>query len=834
MANSVQLLPIAFRIFKRDWKRGDLLVLIFAMCIAMASVSVIYLVIDRIESATNKEVADILGADLVITSPAEIPKEWVITAQELGLEQATSIEFTSVLFANENIQLSSIKAITDNYPLKGSLHIASTPYEAVTEVSSHPAKGTLWIEPRIYNILDVKKAQPIELGYTDLNFDGVIMRQPGQGSTLFNVSPTAIMNVDDLESTQIVQPGSRVNYRYLYVGEQSALKAFAKKVQEEKSNSQRLVSIFDESPVAGTAVKRSKKYIGLSSLLTMVLLGVAIAMSANRYAVKQFDMSALMRCFGMSNNQVFRVFVYILAFVGIAGIIFGGLFGLITQELLVYAFGDLFVDDLPPADYAVLLFPVLATIVLLFGFSLPSLIQIKAVPPMRVLRRQLQPDYFSRWFIYAISMATLILVMWLQMNDLTLLLSVMLGLLVVIIVFAVIAVVMLKLMKAMTKNSRNAAINFSIRQLDAHKGITLLHLLAFSITIFVILLMTLVRTELVSKWQASLGDDVPNHFMINVKPDEVDKLQTFFDAEGLEFAGLYPMIRGRVTGINGVDVKQSVSETGQQHNSLRRELNITWSQSLPKGNEVVDGQWQWPEESDQALISIEDKTAAALGLSIGDVMDFTIGGKPWSAKIANIRSIDWQTFTPNFYIIANPGGLDDFSATYITSFLMPREKKPLLRHLIKEYPSVTVIELDIILEEIQGVIAKVTRAVELIMLFVVAAGMALLWSAMEHTFDSKFKQSAILRTLGASKSFIARSFRFEYFWLALLSSLMAVFAAEFISYILYTEVFDIEFALHWDIWWITPISTMLFMLIASWRGVKKVTEPSPLILLRKA
>lgn len=835
MTSHLQLFSIAFRIFKRDWKRGDLLVLLFAICIAMASVSIIYLLVNRIEGAMATEVADVLGADLVITSPKEVPQEWLNFASSHGLQQARSVEFSSVLFANEKLQLSSVKAVSDNYPLKGSLQIADSPYTQVKGVNHRPPKGKIWIEPRIYNLLGVNQTDQIEVGYTELNVDGVLMRQPGQGSTLFNIAPTAIMNIDDLPATKIIQPGSRVNYRYLFTGSNEGLKLFAAKVNDEKTTSQRIVSIYDESPLAGSALTRSKKYMGLSTLLTMILLGVAIAMSASRYARKQFDMSALMRCFGMNNRQVLYIFTYILLLVCFFGVILGGMLGVAFQQLMISALSGLFVDELPDAEYSILVLPMLAAVILLFGFALPALMQLKSVPPMRVLRRQLKPMKLSGWFVYLTATLTIVLVMWLQMGNIELLASVLLGLVIVTGIFALIAAMMLKIMKKLAK-TRHPAVNFSLRQLDANKAVTLLHLMAFSTTIFVISLIVLIRGELMLKWQQSLGEGTPNHFMVNVKPEEVEPLKTFFESNELAFAGLYPMIRGRIVGINGEDIKTAVSEEGQRHNSLRRELNITWSQSLPRGNQVVEGDWYWPEQKEgdtpQSLISIEDKTALALGLKIGDQINFTIGSEPWSATIANIRSIDWQTFTPNFYIIANPDSLSQFNATYITSFFMPKEQKQLLSGLIKNYPAVTVIELDLILEEIQSIISKVSKAVELIMIFVVAAGVALLWAAMEHTFDSKFKQSAILRTLGASKAFIARSFRFEYFWLAILSSLMAVFAVELVSYFLYRYVFEIPFEFHWTLWWTTPMITLFLMLTASWRGVKKVTEPAPLTLIR--
>ncbi|WP_444998030.1 ABC transporter permease [Aliikangiella sp. IMCC44359] len=826
------LFKVALRIFKRDWRRGDLLVLLFAMCTAMASISVIYLIIDRIESATTREMADILGADLVISSPAKISQEWLDYAEQLKLQRAISVEFSSVLFANEKLQLSSIKAVSKNYPLKGRIEIADTPFLNSRIAKGNPDKGQIWVEPRIYNLLDLTERNRIELGYTELGFGGVIMLKPGQNSTLFNIAPAAIMNIDDLESTQVVQPGSRINYLYLFAGDNQSIQQFSNYLKGKLTTSQRLRSVFEESPIAGSAITRSKKYIGLSSLLTMILLGVTIAMSANRYARRQFDTSALMRCFGMTNRQVLRIFAYILGLVCFCGVVFGGAIGIIIQEILVATLAEQFIEDLPAAQYSVLVLPLIASVILLFGFSFPSLIQIKSVPPMRVLRRQLMPMSLNSWLVYSLSIATLTFVMWLQMANLKLLLTVLVGLVIVTLLFMLIAVVVLRLLKRMA-NSHSAAVNFSLRQLDANRGVTLLHLLAFSITIFVIALIVLVKSELLAKWQQSLGDDMPNHFMVNVKPSEVEQLKVFFNQQGLSFSGLYPMIRGRVTGVNDEDVKTSVSEKGQQHNSLRRELNITWTDQLPKGNKIVKGEWGWSDDKEKIQISIEEKMADALDLEIGDKLNFTIGADTWSATISNIRSIDWQTFTPNFYIIAKPGTLSQFSSTYITSFRLAKAQKTLLAEMVKSYPSVTIIELDLILNEIQSIIRKVSGAIQLIMIFVVAAGLGLLWAAMEHTFEAKYRHSAILRTLGASKGFIEKSFRFEYLWIALLSSAMAIFAVESITFVLYQQVFEIPFEFHWHLWITLPVATLILMLAASWKGVKKVTEPSPVSLLRQ-
>ncbi len=835
------LLLIAIRIFRRDWRRGDLLNLIFAMAIAMASVSVIYLIIDRVESATNQQASQMLGADLVITSPKPIDDDWLEKAVAQNLIRAEMVEFVSVLSANEQLQLSAVKAVSDNYPLKGRIEIADTPYSKAKAVRGHPSKGKIWVAPKILAVLNAEKGQKLELGYTDLEIDGTIMLQPGQGSTLFNIAPTAMIGLQDIALTKVIQPGSRVSYRYLFVGQKQDIVLFEKWIEPRIETSQRLVSILDESPMAGSAITRSKKYISLSGLLTLVLLGVAIAMSANRYATRQFDMSALMRCFGMNNNQVLSIFLLILLMVSLVGIGIGALLGIIFQSLMIDWLVELFGENLPVADFTVLLFPMLTSFILLLGFAMPSFIQLKSVPPMRVLRRQLEPMKANAWSIYGLAGLALIAVMYIQIQDLKLLASVFAGLIIMASIFALLSKLLTLLIRRLSV-TKNAAINYSLRQLDANKGVTMLHLLAFSSTVFVMALVVIIRTELMAKWQQSLGEDAPNHFMVNIAASEVPQIDEFLSKHQIKSTESYPMVRGRVVQINHQDIKEVLTEKALQHNSLNRELNMTWTDFLPKGNKIVGGKWR-PSATHSgvvmkndpkqiATISIENKMAETLGLELGDSLTFKIGADSWSAQITSFRSIDWQTFTPNFYIIANPGSLDDFAPTYINSFYLAKNKKKLVTDLTNKHPTAIIVELDRIFEEIRQIIEKVSSAIELIMVFVVGAGFALLWAAMEHTFSQKLHQSAILRTLGASRRFIATSFRFEFLWLAILSSLVAISCIEWVSYFLYEQIFNIEFEFHFDLWWQLTGGLFLMMMLASWRGVNRVTSPAPLSLLK--
>ncbi len=680
----------------------------------------------------------------------------------------------------------------------------------------------------------------MELGYADFEVSGIILLQPGQGSTLFNIAPSAIIGLNDLPATKVIQPGSRVTYRYLFVGHKNNIAKYKQWLETRIDSSQRLVSIYDESPMGGSAISRSKKYISLSGILTLILLGVSIALSANLYAQRQFDMSALMRCFGMNNNQVLSIFLIILTLVALLGIAIGAIIGVVVQMFMVDWLSSLFGENLPSADYKILLLPTITSFVLLFGFAMPALIELKNVPPMRVLRRQLHPPKMSTWFVYSFAVFTLAFVMVIQVDEIKLLLSVFLGLAVMAIIFSLISLLLIGQIRRFAW-FKSAAINFSLKQLNANKGVTLLHLLAFSSTVFVIALVIIIRTELLSKWQQSLSDDTPNHFMVNISEKEVPQINQLLTQHQIKATKLYPMVRGRVTQINGENVNDVLSEKALEHNSLKRELNMTWTFDLPLGNKMTDGDWTWGSSmvsqnseiaQHKAEISVETKMAEALGLKLGDELTFSIGAEHWTAKVVSFRSIDWQTFTPNFYIIAKPGSLNAFSPTFINAFRLNNKQKYLVDQLTNNHPTAIIIELDRIFKEIEKIIQKVTAAIDIIMLFIVAAGIVLLWATMEHSFSQKIRQSAILRTLGASRCFITASFRFEFLWLALISSFVALLCIELVSYFLYQHIFNINFSFHLALWWQMPFALYLLMMVVSWRGVNRITLSTPLSLLK--
>ncbi len=835
MSKQLSLWRFGFNLFKRDCFRGSLLNLLLAIHLSMLSASVIYLILDRLDAVNSQQVAEVLGADLVITSPHKIDNDWLLHAEKLSLKMAKVTEFPSVLVVGDKLQLSSVKAISDNYPLKGKVVIeANRSQKARVDAASNSrqrlSQGRIWLEPRLVTLLAVKDRQSIELGFSDFIFAGVIKSQPNQNSSLFNIAPSAMILEKDLDKTKILQPGSRVTHRYLFVGDKNKIKVFQEWLDGRLESSQRLVSLYDQSRALGSSIDKSRKYINLTSILTLLLLAVAIAMSANRYTQTQFDMSALMRCFGLNSHQVLMIFIWVLFFIALVAIITGGLMGYLLQFLLLKYYADLFPASVAFADWMVMAIPALSSFLLLYGFSIPALMRLKNVSPLRVLRRQLEPMKMQAWLIYLVAAITLGAILYFQIGDLKLVLLVSFVILVMLVLLALVSVFLLSGLRRWSVTS-SAAINYSLRQLYANRSVTLIRILAFASSLFVMALIFIIKTELITKWQESLSPDAPNHFMVNIAAEQKTKVETDLQRYQVKATESYPMVRGRLIEINQQPIKQVLSKEALSHNSLRRELNITWTNHLPKGNKIVKGQWGWSKNQSTSLISIDSKMAERLGIEIGDRLTFSIGAAHWSAEITNIRSIDWQTLTPNFYIIANPRSLDDYAAVYIKAFRLTPSQKPLVSQLTKSYPNAIIIELDKVFEQIKTIISKASQAIQMIMFFVFAAGLILLWASMEYTYAEKLHQSAILRTLGASRPFIAASLRFEFVWLTVISVVIALSGIELASYGLYEFVFEVDYQLHYSLWWQLPLALLALILVSSWRGINRLTQPPPLRLL---
>ncbi|HEX5055810.1 MAG TPA: FtsX-like permease family protein [Gammaproteobacteria bacterium] len=821
-------LKLALRLFSRDWRSGELRILTASLLIAIGGLTATSVVVDRVERGMTRETNQILGADRVMSSSYPLDAQLLAQTRDFDLARSDGLRFSTMVLAGENFQLSSVRAVDASYPLAGQLRIAQAPYATGHPITGGPPPGEVWLAARLLHLLDVAIGDRIGIGNADFRVGGVIDMEPGD-IDLIDFAPHLIMNLRDVAATGVVQPGSRVRYRYDFAGPETALAAFD---LWSKSLDKSINVIGGEkgAPAVESALGRARHYLNLSGLLSLLLGAVAIAIASNRFMRRHFDHAALLRCLGLRQNQILAVYGLLLAVAALIGTLAGITLGYLAQHGIIAALSGLLPAQLPGIGAGAALLGCVTGLVTVAGFALPGLLRIRAVTPLRVLRKDLAPLPMGGWLAMLVSMLTLGAVMsWYTLDPLlvTVVLAGGLGL------TAILMGCSWMLLQGAQRLARHAiiALRFGLGHLLRHREASLAQIAAFSVILMLISTLYLVHGELLSDWQRQLPEHAPNHFVINLAPSETEPFRHFLQERNIPAARMYPMVRGRITAVNGKTPAEVYGEDYEQlHNSLRRELNLTWTAELPEDNRLVRGAWNMRQQN---RISIEEEMAQTLKLKPGDTLTFNIGGFETSAAIESVRAVNWDSFKPNFYVIFPPGALENMGASYITSFYLPPERKPLLNELLEQFPTVSVIEFDRVLAQVRQVMEQASHAIQLMLLFVIAAGLAVLLATVYSTLDEKIYETGLLRTLGAGGGFIRACTVTEYWVLGLLAGTMAAGGGEAIAGALYHYVFKIDARWHAWLWFGAPLLGILLVVPAGLWGTRRVTRVAPHRILQQ-
>ena len=822
---------LALRLLARDWRAGELGVLVAALVIAVAASTTIGFFTDRLGRGMVNQSAEFLGADLSLRSPRPVAAEWLEEARKQGLRQTTTLEFASVVVAGDALQLSSVKVVEDGFPLRGQLRTTTAPFASDQLNPGIPAPGEAWAAVELLNRLGIEVGASVTVGERSLRVTRILTFEPGQAGDLFGLSPRLLMNQADLAATQVVQPGSRLSYQYLFAGPETALGRYQSWLKARLGPSHELVGVREGQRAVGSALERAERFLGLAVLAAIVLSGVAIAMAARRYSERHFDMSAMLRCLGASQQDLLGLYLPQLVMVATLASAAGCLLGWLAQHGLLYLLADL----LPVAPSGTRLWPLLAGLatglVTLAGFALPPVMRLRHVPPLRVLRRDLLPLPARAWLVYGAAVAAVIALMWRYTGNWSLTLSVLAGAAAAAALLALLAFLLLWLGRRLNRRV-GVTWRFGFNNLWRRTSTSISQMLAFGLTLMAMAVVALVRTDLLVSWQRQLPVDVPNHFAVNILPAQVAGVGALLDSRGIPSSQLYPMVRGRLMSINGQQVREAVSKEAQSDNALNRELNLTWTMQLQEDNAIVSGRWWNSGDRARPLVSVEARLASRLGIELGDELGFRIGAEPVSARVTSIRSVQWDSFRPNFYMVFPPGVLDTLPATYMTSFYLAPEDKAVLQELVRRFPAVTVLELDLIIEQVGRIFRQATLAVEYVLLFVLLAGFAVLFAALQSSLDERLHEGALLRALGASRRQLRRAHVAEFAALGLLAGLIAAGGTEALAWVLYSQVMQLDYSFKWPLWIATPLVGALLVGAAGYWGTRPVLERSPLILLR--
>ncbi|MDR5886684.1 ABC transporter permease [Vreelandella janggokensis] len=848
---------LALRSLKRDLRAADVRALFVALMLAVAASTMIAFFLDRLDRGLERQASQMLGGDVVLEQRDPFSEELRAQLEDAGFTLSDQVDLVSMISRDDRFQPASLKAVDDIYPHYGSSRVDLG--NGTEQVASGPAAGEAWADPRLAQLIDIEIGDSVQVGQTELTISGIIEREADQSGGFGSFNPRLMLNTADLEATGLVQEGSRVEFEILAAGPPQALDAVQGLLDELRREGVEVSDVRVDQPQLGNALERAESYLGLAGLAAVLLAGVAVAMSTRRYVERHLDTAALLRCFGASQHQLVVIFSIQLLGLALVASLLGAVLGLAGQALLLWLLASFLPMTLPPPGIMPLGLGVLTAFAVLIGFAGPTLLRIKRVSALKVLRRELDPLPPAAWLV--VSVASLVFggLLWLYSGSLPLAMALLVGGAALLGVLWGISMLLLNgvlcgVQALSGKGPWTQALRLGGRQLARRRQAGLGQLMAFSVTFFAMAMIVLVRGDLLNTWQNQLPDDTPNYFAINIQPTERDDFEDAISPRAEAQSELYPMVRGRVISINDQDPREAVRPDARGDNSLRRELNLTWQAEVPEGNEIVAGEWfaseegadeqqGWMSEVDATAqaapvpISVEDGLAERLGLTLGDRLTFAVGSDEITTEITSLRSLNWDTFRPNFFVIFPPDVLESFGHSYITAFYLPEEEQSLINQLVRDFPGVSLLNVEAILGQVRDVLTQVTRAVELVLILVLLAGVSVLYAALTASRPVRAHESGLLRVFGAGETMISRVQGAEFALLGFASGLLGAALAELATAVLYLYLLDLPPRPHPELWLALPIGGALLIGIIGHslsRSLRKQAPAASLGLLGEA
>lgn len=818
----------------RDWRSGELRLLLAALVVAVASVTAISLFVDRLQQALLDESADFLAADRYVGSARAIPDAFRERAAAANIDYADTLLFPSMVFGrDERNQLASVKAVSPGYPLRGELRTAMEPFTEGSITRELPAIGEVWLDARLFPALSIAVGDQIEVGLAQFTVSRVLTTEPDRGGSMFDMGPRVLMRLADVPATEVVQPGSRLSYRLLLRGDDVALDAYREAITLDAG--MRWVGIRESSPSIGGALNRAESFLLLGGLLAVLLAGIAVALAAHRYARRHFDHVAVLKTLGSPPSQILASYVSVLLLVALFAIPVGLLVGYLLHAGIVWVLKALLPITLPAAGLAPYLLGAVTGLICAVSFALPALLHLRNVSPMNVIRRDLGAAPPSRFVSMGFAfVGFLTLLVWytgsLQLTLWTIGIAAA-----VLLVFGSLAYALLRGSRALGTQA-GSQWRFALASLQRRRLENTAQILIFGLALMLLLMLVLLRTALLDEWRQQIPEDAPNHFVINIVPDEIDAFRDRLRESEVDHELGFAVVRGRISAVNGEGAQAVADRLDRERPSddrprLGSERNLTWADQLLPDNEIVAGRW-WGANPELPQVSLEEEYAQELGLSVGDQLSFDIAGQSLTVPVTSIRRLSWESMRPNFFIIFSPGALDQYPATFMTSFYLEKERKRFLNTLLKEFPTVTVIEVDAIMAQIQSIVARVTRAVELILYLVLAAGALVLIASIQASRDARMAEHALLRALGATRSLVSGSLAIEFAALGLLAGLVAAVGAEIAVAVLNDQVFGLTPALHGWLWFAGPLLGGVLIMSIGVVSTRSLIRTPPMLALR--
>ncbi|TAN71547.1 MAG: FtsX-like permease family protein [Gallionella sp.] len=842
----MNLLRLSLNLLRRDWRAGEWRVLLLALVLAVGSLATVGLFADRVRQALQQEATSLIGADLRIVSARPLPPAYRAAARARGLRTVESRAFLSMVAHRGQTLLSEIQAVEAGYPLRGKIVIddgaGSTPSLTLTPPGGGDAvsRGTVWVDGRLLRRLDLRVGDEVGIGKLRFAVAARIVRDVDRAVGFYSFAPRVLMNGDDLAATGLLQEGSRIVYRLMVAGEARQIEALRDGLKPGLSDGEKLEDVRDARPEIRTALERAEHFLGLAALTAAILAGAAMALAARRFVLRHLDTCAMMRCLGARQGQVLRLFLYQFLLLGAVAALLGCALGYATQAALAGFIETVRDAELPQPSVLPAIKSAASGFALLLGFAFLPLLQLRSVSPLRVLRRELGAPQANAVLAYGLAVLALAgLFLW-HSGSARLGFTMLGGLLAGLLCFGLLAWLLLRGLARYSLRFR-AQVRHALNNLARHGRDSALQVVALGLGGMALLLLTLVRGDLLQSWQGKLPPDAPNRFILNIQPDQQQAVPDFFARQSLPRPQLLPMVRGRLVAINAAPVNGDSYADPRARDLVEREFNLSYAEEMPAWNELVSGSW-WHirgrktedrVQKDRAQLSVEEGIAGRLGIRLGDELTYDVAGSRFTARVANLRKVQWDSMKVNFFVIATPELLGDYPVSYIASFYLPPDKMRAGDQLAREFPNLLVIDTGAMIGQVRGIMEQIAQAVGVIFLFTLLSGFAVLYAALLATRDERVNEAAILRTLGASSRYLRRLHLSEFAVLGLLSGLSASAGAVLLGWVLARFVLEIPYRASVIIWPIGALGGMLVVMLAGWLGTRRLAVLPPLVILRE-
>ena len=827
----LRLAGLALRLLVRDWRAGELRLMALSVVVAVASFTAVAFFADRVRLALSQEASQLLGADLVVASEQPPDPALQGLARDMGLRTAHSVRFPSMAAAGTASVLVEVKAVGEGYPLRGRMSVVQED-GGTRVVTGPPAAGTAWLDERALARLGLVPGGQVSLGDRRFRVAGRISADPEASIGFLNLAPRVVVAEADLASTGLVQPGSRIRWRFMVAGAPAAVDGFRAALGPRLGPGQRVEDVREARPELRSALERAERFLGLASLLAAVLAAVAVALSARRYARRHTDHCAMLRCLGASRSATVGLHAVQVATVGLAAGVAGSLAGFAAQAVLAGLLAPMVEVPLPPPGVLPALQGVMAGLVMLAGFALPPLVSLGRVPALRVLRRDLSAPGGAGLAAHAAGLGAVAALVFWHAGEARLGGLVLGGLALGGLAAAALAAVLVRVAASAGRRA-GFAWRFGLANLGRRASGSVVQVVALGTGLLALLLLSVTRADLLEGWRQSLPREAPNRFLVNVQPEQLEPLRQFFAAEALPAPVFHPMVRARLVAIGGRAVSAASYADERARRLVDREFNLSWANRLHDDNRILAGNWWGGGAAAPAQFSVEKGIADALGIRVGDMLTYQVAGTRVEAPVTSLRHVAWDSFRVNFFVLAPPGLLEGQPATWVTSFHLAPGAGAVMDRLVQRFPNLLVIDVAAVLAQVQSMVEQVVRAVEFLFLFSLAAGVLVLLAAIQATHDERVREAALLRALGAAAGRVRRAQLAEFLVVGALAGAFAAVGASGLGWLLARQVLSLPYTVNPWLWPAGLVAGAAVVALAGLAGTRGVLRVSPMAVLRR-